>query len=332
MFSLPFVSTAINRVKNQWASNYNAASARNDTFARAGAGDVQSVLASNRMINNFNAVNERRMGALERYNAAQPGAAMTGRLLGGDKGQVFQGIGGAIAGLNAVDPDMAFMANALATNIGATMGSLLGFSEENQRLRIQRTMDNAVQERFMKDTVRQGNYALEDINRQSSVLQGRLTDEAIANQDKYYGIDSFIQDSGIEGSANMGRNLAYMKGRDQARTALEYDLLGAQADNVARGMAGSFDQLVQSQEQATLQTLMAPAQFDLGGARQSSLEWGMGAPTPNDYINAVYSAMPPSYRGGAFNAAMGQSVGRGDRDVTTGGWPPSEIKSHSKKV
>jgi hypothetical protein len=150
---------------------------------------------------------------------------------------------GAINGLNAVDPDMAFMANGLLSNMGTTLGSIFGFNGENEQLKIQRTMDKAVQEHFMKDTVKQGNYVLEDINRQSGVLRGQLTDQAIANRDKYYGVSGFIQDSGIEGSRNMGRNLEYMKGRDAARTQLEYELMGAQADSVSRSTASRFDRL-----------------------------------------------------------------------------------------
>jgi hypothetical protein len=162
---MPFLSTYRNRVRNQTASNFDTVRARNGTFAAARAGDARSAPAANRMINNFDAVNE------------------------------------------------------------------------------QRTTDAAAQEHFMKDTVKQGNYALEDINRQSGVLRGRLTDQAVANQNRYYDAGAFIQDSGIEGSRNRGRNLAYMKGRDAARTQLEYELMGAQADSVSRSTASRFDRL-----------------------------------------------------------------------------------------
>jgi hypothetical protein len=269
---------------------------------QAGNALTENTVALQQMVNNYDQVVLERENQLNRYiqssGAAQGNAA---RLKAGSTGLwgVNNGaMGSIISAYSNIDPSMGFIADAV---FGGTSysGSADDYRGDNKALKIQRSMDRAVQEKFMKSTIKSGNEALENVNKQSGVLADNLNGTAIGNQNKYYAAQSAIQDSGIEDSRNMARNLDYIKSRDKADIQLQYDMIYGQAEDVGRGMAASFDQLVQRQEQASLSTLINPVQFDMAGAINAGNELFMNQPTALDFDNAILSALPKSKKAGA---------------------------------
>jgi hypothetical protein len=254
---------------------------------------TENTLAYQQMRNNLAQVDLQRQEQFRMYNQSNGMTQGNAQRIGGSTGNVLGQLGGVISEYSNLDSTMGFLADSIIGGIGYNMAikdGYEGFSGENKQLKIQRAMDQAVQEKFMKSTIKSGNEALESINKQSGVLAGELTDTAIDNTDKYYAVQSAIDDSGVEGSGNMERNLDYMKSRDNAANQLRYDMVRGQAEGVGRGMASSFDQLVQNQEQATLSTLINPVQFDMAGAMDASRKLFMNQPTPQDYDMAMFSA------------------------------------------
>ena len=279
---------------NQFKSSQNirqqgaalTARAIGDTINGVITGDV---LAERRMQENLEQVNRYRDMQLHQYNQATAWTSANAQRLGGNSRSAYGLAGSILNEYSNIDPTAAFIGNAIAGKLAYDTGD---FNSENKALKIQRAMDLAVQEKFMKQTVKSGNQALEGINKQSQILGGQLTDQAVQNTDNYYAQESFIQDNGIEGSSNMSRNLEYGKQRDRAAVQMQYDMIGEQAQGVQRNMAESFDQLVQSQEQATLQTLIAPVQFDTAGAMQASRNFFMNQPAAQDIDMAIAGALP----------------------------------------
>ena len=236
------------------------------------------------------ALNTQRKDALRDYNESTRVAERNAQLVG-NKG--LSAAAAALRGMNKLSPDSAFLDNMILGNWAHLEGMLGGgFSGENQQLDTQKALDKAVQEKFMRQNVREGNRALEGINRQSEVLGGTLTDQAIGNRNSYYAQEAAIQGSGIEGSGNMSRNASYGRGRDEASRQLQYDMITDQGLGVGRSMADNFDQLVQSQEQNTLSTLINPVQFDMAGAMQASNDLWMKQPSIEDYDKASGNALP----------------------------------------
>jgi hypothetical protein len=285
------------RIMNQWASSQNILDT-NKMLSQAAYYDsmqgltTENTLAYQQMQNNLEQVDLHREDQLRMYNQAMSPTQANAQRLGGNSGRNLNGVGAAISQYSNIDSDSAFVANAIFGNVAYNKGMNNGFSGENDPLKIQRAMDSAVQAKFMRQTIKSGNEALENVNKQSGVMAANLTDTAINNQDNYYAVQSAIDDNGIEGSLNMDRNLDYLKQRDNDANQLQYDMIRGQADNVNRGMAQSFDQLVQQQEQATLSTLINPVQFDLNGAMNASNQMFMNQPTPQDWDMAQASAFP----------------------------------------
>jgi hypothetical protein len=293
---------------SQWKSSQNVRQQGANLTARAYAdsmrGEVtEDVLAYRRMQENLEQVNRYRQDQLHQYNqATQWTSSNAARLkdkwaidataFGKDYKVDASALGAALNEYSNIDPVAGFIGNAIFGHATYQAGLKNGFNDENKALKIQRAMDSAVQEKFMRSTVKSGNEALEGINKQSEILAGELTDTAIDNTDKYYAAQSAIGDNGIEGSRNMSRNLDYVKSRDDAAAQLEYDMIRGQADSVGRGMAESFNQLVQQQEQATLSTLIAPVQFDMQGAMDASRQLYMNQPTAQDIDMAITGALP----------------------------------------
>jgi hypothetical protein len=282
---------------NQWKSSQAVRRQGADLTAKAYADSMkgeatEDVLAYRRMRENLEQVNRYRDSQVNQYNQASQWTASNAARLGRGAANTYSQIGAALNEYSNIDPVAGFLGNAVFGHAAYQAGLENGFNDENKALKIQRAMDRAVQEKFMKQTVKSGNQALEGVNKQSALLAGELTGTAITNTDKYYYAQSAIDDNGIEGSMNMSRNLDYMKSRDNAAAQLQYDMIRGQADSVGQGMAESFNQLVQQQEQATLNTLIAPVQFDMQGAMTASRQLFMGQPTAQDFDMAVTSALP----------------------------------------
>lgn len=300
--------TGLSSFINQWKSSQGVrqqgANLTAKAYSDAMNGTItEDTLAYRRMQDNLDQVDRHRLNNLNQYNQSTAWTAENARRLGvkkantaGPDGSDMTDIGDILGAYSEIDPVAGFIGNAFFGKSAYDAGLGWGFNDENKALKIQRSMDRAVQEKFMKSTIKSGNQALEGINKQSGVLAGELTDTAIGNTDKYYAVQSAIDDNGIEGSSNMSRNLDYMESRDNAATQLQYDMIRGQADSVNRNMAESFDQLVQQQEQATLSTLIAPVQFDMAGAMNASQQMFMNQPTAQDIDYAIKSALPqPSF-------------------------------------
>jgi hypothetical protein len=294
--------SGVGEVWNQWKSSYHvrqqAANLTAKAYADSLKGEVtEDVMAYRRMQENLEQVHRLAEYNLNQYNQATQWTSSNAQRLGKSAGDIGMGINANVVGavLNEysnIDPTTSFIGNAIFGHLAYQAGLKNGFNDENKALKIQRAMDRAVQEKFMKSTIKSGNQALEGINKQSGILAGELTDTAINNTDKYYAAQSAIDENGIEGSLNMSRNLDYMKSRDDAATQLQYHLIRGQADSVGRGMAESFNQLVQQQEQATLSTLIAPVQFDMAGAMNASRELMLKQTRAQDIDTAITSALP----------------------------------------
>jgi hypothetical protein len=300
----------VHSVVSQWQSSRDARNAGADLARRVAEyqnipveelteEQRNDILAHQQMQANLNKAAQHQYDAVNQYNQATQGATDNIRrisakapMLSGFGGSVYNNAGAMFSTLSEFDPLAGFFGNAMIGGQAYRQGLAFGFNGENKGLNIQRAMDQAVQEKFMKGTVKSGNEALGDLNKQSGVLAGNLTDTAMNNTDKYYAAQSRIDESGIEGSLNMSRNLDYLKSRDDTANQLQYDMIRGSADNVGRGMANNFNQLLQEQEQNTLQTLVAPVQFDMLGTMKASQQFKMNQATAQDWDFAIKSALP----------------------------------------
>jgi hypothetical protein len=93
--------------------------------------------------------------------------------------------------------------------------------------------------------MRQAGTAARDMNLQNAAQTAAMTDSAIANRNAYESGMADIGMSGIDGSANMERNLQYGKSRAEAEQQMQYELMGNEAADLSGSMAQSFGELSQ---------------------------------------------------------------------------------------
>jgi hypothetical protein len=104
---------------------------------------------------------------------------------------------------------------------------------------------------WMRERVMSGaGDAARDMNLQNAARTAAMTDGAIADQSAYDTGMRSIGMSGIEGSANMERNLQYGMDRADAERQLEYSIMGNSAADFSRSLAGSFGDLSQNKADA----------------------------------------------------------------------------------
>jgi hypothetical protein len=77
-----------------------------------------------------------------------------------------------------------------------------------------------------------------------------MTDSAIARAGEYESAMQGIDSSGVEGSANMQRNLDYGQSRAEAAEQLQYDMMGNRAQELNDAMVNSFSDLSQNKAAA----------------------------------------------------------------------------------
>jgi hypothetical protein len=101
-------------------------------------------------------------------------------------------------------------------------------------------------EQARQGMMEQAGRDMRDMNAQNAATGLQLTDSAIAQANAFgtgmQGIDS----SGIEGSANMERNLQYGQSKADAAEQMQYDMMNNAADDYSKGMAASFSDLSQA--------------------------------------------------------------------------------------
>lgn len=90
----------------------------------------------------------------------------------------------------------------------------------------------------------------ENMNLAARAQAAGMADSAIAQANAYGAGMQGIAMNGIEGSANMERNLQYGQDRADAEEQLAFDLQGKQAADLGASMVNSFDQLSQGKQQA----------------------------------------------------------------------------------
>jgi hypothetical protein len=148
--------------------------------------------------------------------------------------------------------------NVIGGAITATLGDALGGAIRGLdqgyaaagAARTARAMQNAQNEHARNDIVAQGDAAAQDMNFAARGTSAQMTDNAIAQANSFESGMQGIGASGIEGSANMERNLQYGQSRADAQEQMQYDMMSDQAGDLSNEMAHSFSNLSQMTQQA----------------------------------------------------------------------------------
>ena len=141
------------------------------------------------------------------------------------------------------------IASLVMQNIGDAAGGALrayGWaSQANEAANLAGAMADARNTQAQRGIMDSAKQAAKGMNLQNAARTAAMTDSAIANQSAFdMGMQS-IGMSGIEGSANMERNLQYGKSNAEAAEQMQYDMMNAEAEGLANSMAKSFSDLSQ---------------------------------------------------------------------------------------
>jgi hypothetical protein len=226
----------------------------------------------------------------EKQNAAA-GARQLGELGAGNYGHSF----GADFGQAAKETGAGAFGQAAGVLVGQNMGDIAGGlmragsweREAGDAANKAGALAEARNEQERTAIMGEAGKAADSMNLQNTARTEALTDAAIGQESALDRGMQGIDLSGVEGSANMERNLQYGKSRAEAGEQLQYDMMNMEAQGLADGMANSFSDLSQNKAGAmtqawgdTLGGLNAglTAQYGETGRRQMELQPGV-----NDY-------------------------------------------------
>jgi hypothetical protein len=146
----------------------------------------------------------------------------------------------------------------IAAKVGQNIGDAAGgafrafgwASQANEAANRAGAMAEAGNEQARRGIMESAEQAAKGMNLQNAARGAAMTDSAIANRSAFdMGMQS-IGMSGIEGSANMERNLQYGKSNAEAAEQMRYDMMNAEAEGLGNSMAKSFSDLSYGKSQA----------------------------------------------------------------------------------
>jgi hypothetical protein len=148
----------------------------------------------------------------------------------------------------------AFAGGAVSATLGDALGGFVRGLDQNAAAagaaNTARMMQNAQNEHARNDIVAQGEGAAQDMNLAARGTSAQMTDNAIAQANSFESGMQGIGASGIEGSANMERNLQYGQSKADAQEQMQFDMMSDQANDLSDSMAHSFSDLSQMTQQA----------------------------------------------------------------------------------
>jgi hypothetical protein len=222
------------------------------------------------------------------------------------------------------------MMGGVAEGVSTGLKTLSDQSAANEAAGYAGAMRDAQNDRARADLMGQAGQAARDMNLQNAAQGAAMTDSAIANQGAYdMGMQS-IGMSGIEGSANMERNLQYGMDRADAEQRLQYEIMGNGAEDLSNSLAQSFGDLSQGKAAAT-QGAWSDSMTQAGQA--NAAQWAAQSAAEHKFSLESMAELDRANNEAAFaagvNDAQGQNGPDSEYETAAGGQngPDSEYEA-----